>query len=469
MKKLLFALVLIAGGTTALVYYVYYHTGDAAPEVRREHVDRVDIVQKVSATGRLVPLDLAYVGTEIAAAKVSRVSSGYEVFGIRVLEPAEKGRFVRKGQVLVELDDTQVRPKYVQAKAALAAAEGAKEHAEQSAKAAARGIEFAEKQHAYADSELARIKKLAEALGPSYKENDINAGKTKVDAAKLGIALAQLKEKEAQAAIRAADLKIEEARAALVTAEQALKAMTITAPIDGVILERKVEAGLIITPQTSPVLFVIVPSIDRLQIIAQVGETDIKKVIGQEGKMEARFTVDAFTDEGITFKGRVTQVGQTPVTIPQRAALPGAGQTIDLAGLGGFGPVSYAVTIEIEPSERGSSYPLRPGMTANVDLIVREKAKALSVPNAALGFRPEPMDAEDSRRIADREPQGWKPVWVHTGSKPRLVFVRTGISDGTRTEITAVDGTLEPGQEVITEIVMPPKRGIFEQDRGFRP
>jgi hypothetical protein len=106
-----------------------------------------------------------------------------------------------------------------------------------------------------------------------------------------------------------------------------------------------------------------------------------------------------------------------------------------------------------------------------VDLVIHKIGKdELRVPTQALSYRPEPLDPQEQKRIAERDAQGWKPLWVwKAGDKPQLVFVKTGASDGSRTQVVQVDGDLREGTEVIVEAPPPPeKAGLFEAKTPFR-
>ena len=165
-----------------------------------------------------------------------------------------------------------------------------------------------------------------------------------------------------------------------------------------------------------------------MQIDANVDEADIGAVA--EG-MEATFTVDAFPDE--VFHAKVHQVRFLAVTVEN--------------------VVTYPVVVKVaNPDLR-----LKPGMTANVSIIIDRRSAALKVPNAALRFRPVGRDGKGAPsadvQVKDgkegREAGRGQAVWVLEGRKPKRVAVTAGISDGQFTEI--VSGDLKEGQDVIVE------------------
>ncbi len=150
-----------------------------------------------------------------------------------------------------------------------------------------------------------------------------------------------------------------------------------------------------------------------MQIDTNVAEADIGKVkVGQD----VEFTVDAYPD--ITFKGKVWQVRNAPITV----------QNV----------VTYDVVIKVDNPE----LKLKPGMTANVSIIISIKKDVLKIPNAALRFKP----AEKTKKAAQQKGSG---VWILEKGKPKRVPVSLGISDGNYTEL--VSGEIKEGQELIVE------------------
>ncbi|MBI3875203.1 MAG: efflux RND transporter periplasmic adaptor subunit, partial [Verrucomicrobia bacterium] len=155
-----------------------------------------------------------------------------------------------------------------------------------------------------------------------------------------------------------ATIKIKEAN--LERAKVDLERCTIYSPIDGIVISRNVDVGQTVAASMSaPVLFVIAKDLTKMQIDANVSEADVGTV--EEGQ-DVTFTVDAFP--GRTFIGKVVQVRNSPITV----------QNV----------VTYDTVIEVNNDDRK----LKPGMTANVSLIVASKPGVLRIPNAALRFRP---------------------------------------------------------------------------------
>lgn len=164
---------------------------------------------------------------------------------------------------------------------------------------------------------------------------------------------------QAEAQLSQADAQLLIRRAAVQTAKVDLSRCTITAPIDGLVLDRPAIAGKTISASTSaPVLFVLVNDLRLMQISASVSEADISNV--NEGQ-NVNFTVDAYP--GQSFRGTVRQIRNNPVRE----------QNV----------VSYVTVIDV----RNDDLRLKPGMTADVSIIVQERPDALLVSNAALRAR----------------------------------------------------------------------------------
>ena len=211
-----------------------------------------------------------------------------------------------------------------------------------------------------------------------------------------------------------ADLK--QAVANLNQARVDLANTRILSPIDGVVISRNVEEGQTVAASLqAPTLFTIADDLARLQIVANVDEADVGQVA--EGQ-EAVFTVDAFPQS--TFRGVVQLIRNSPENVQ--------------------GVVTYGSVIQVDNSEQR----LRPGMTANVTILVARKKKVLAVPNAALRFRP--PDSFLKRRSEAQEPSPGEAkkgkrqkshvtIWRIKNGSPDPERIKIGITDGAFTEV----------------------------------
>ena len=199
---------------------------------------------------------------------------------------------------------------------------------------------------------------------------------------------------------------------------------TITSPIDGVVLSKAVEEGQTVASSfNTPTLFTIAKDLTDMRVIANVDEADIGEV--KEGQ-RVTFTVDAFPED--TFQGFVSQVRQ------EAAA------------------ESNVVTYEVVISAPNEDLKLKPGLTANVNIFTLEMKDILTIPNKALRFTPNEAMLSEGETIQNAE--GKTKVWVKEGSMLKAIPVKTGMTNGTLTQV--FEG-LAPGTEIITEIqvVMP--------------
>jgi HlyD family secretion protein len=447
-KKLIFFLVAALIGVVGVVYFLNRKGTAASLPPKTRMVDQGSITDKITVTGRTVPnpLFVYYVGTDaLPAGKV-----------VSVNPLAEVGNRVQEGDELAKLDDVYVKAQIDQAKAKKELAESNLKKAEAGRIRAESGQTRAKKAHTAARTAYDVAEKyLKEFKGKG--EGEVRA-QEKFDIAEqaLNTAEAALKEadagmQEAEAAKLAAEAQVNEAQVGITFAEKGLRPLTIKAPGSGVIIKKDVVKGQIVTPQATPVLFVIA-DLNQMQIIAPVGESDIGRVkIGQE----VRFTVDAYSDVALGFTGRVSRIADIPLTTP----LSSGGQKADPATLL-TAPVLYSVVIDVDPLKDKPEFRLKAGLTANVDFVLREVKDALRVPSDALGYKPDQLTPEEEKLLSERIESNWKPLWVYRqGEKPQLVFVETGVTGDGKTEITRVDGKLEPGMHVIIEGPPPKENG----------
>ncbi len=212
----------------------------------------------------------------------------------------------------------------------------------------------------------------------------------------------------AVAQLRLQQAQVKQAQASLDSAETELKYTKITSPVDGIVISKSVEVGQTVAASFStPELFSVAEDLTKMEIEASVVEADIAKVkVGQR----VNFSVDSFPDE--TFVGTVKQVRNQAITTSN--------------------VVTYSVIIGIDNSD----LLLKPGMTANVEIITAEKSEALIVPNAALRFY-----LDENQRYKE------KGVWILKNEKPERVTIKEGISDDNNTEI--ISDKLKIGDQII--------------------
>ncbi|WNG61022.1 efflux RND transporter periplasmic adaptor subunit [Archangium gephyra] len=244
-----------------------------------------------------------------------------------------------------------------------------------------------------------------------------------------------------QAQVTSSEASLAQAQAALNEAEVNLRYATIVSPTDGIVISRSVDVGQTVAASLqAPTLFTIAEDLRKMQVDTSVAESDVGRL--QDG-MRATFTVDAWP--GVSFEGAIRQIRN-------------ASQTVQNV-------VTYDAVIDVANPE----LKLKPGMTANVTFITAHRENVVTVPNAALRFRPpEPpagagaarqgpgvggagapngAGAPGGSRTFEKPAPGTKTVFVLSDGRPRPVRVKPGVTDGTYTE---VEGELHEGDQVIT-------------------
>jgi HlyD family secretion protein len=225
----------------------------------------------------------------------------------------------------------------------------------------------------------------------------------------------------AAAAVEQARAAEAQARAALSTARVNLVYTTIRSPIHGTVITRNVDVGQTVAASfAAPTLFLIGEDLTKMEVDTNIAEADVGALAPG---LAATFTVDAFPTE--IFHGTIRQVRASPQVI----------QNV----------VTYNAVIDV-PNPK---LDLKPGMTANLEIIYAERGDVVRVPNAAIRFRPPATIAGATPPVA---PLGKKLVWVLRGAAPTPVVFEPGVRDGTYTEVRS---GLVPGDVVITEANTP--------------
>lgn len=236
------------------------------------------------------------------------------------------------------------------------------------------------------------------------------------------------------AALHQAEANVKIKQGALAKAKADLDHCAITSPIDGVVISRSVDVGQTVAASLqAPVIFTIANDLSKMQIDSNVAEADVGAV---DVDQTVDFTVDAFPTR--TFHGKVVQVRNAPITV----------QNV----------VTYDTVIGVSNAD----LKLKPGMTANVSIVIAQRDNVLKISNAALRYRPPETKETDAKAApAQRAPRASggprtrapgehrveRTVYVLMNGEPKAVQIKTGISDGVSTEV--LDG-LKEGDRVVT-------------------
>ncbi len=374
----------VAGGLAVLVALVgwFWVGGDSTPQYRTGVVTQGDMTITVTATGTLKPVNQVDVGAEISGL----INEVFVTFN----------DLIAKGDPIARLDTDQLEARVVQAEASLVSARA--------------GLAEAEATAREAKARRDRVANLAKRQALSQQELEIAEATYARSAAAVSNA-------QAQVTLAEATLKIDKSN---------LEKAIIRSPIDGIILDRKIEPGQTVASSfQTPVLFTLAEDLRRMHLHVDVDEADVGQVkTGQD----AAFTVDAYPDR--TFTALVQSVRNAPRTVQ--------------------GVVTYEAVLEVNNDDLA----LRPGMTATSEITVERISNALSVPNGALRFTP-PL-AETDTAPSEETLAANSVLWVLAAGRPQAVAVDTGASDGRRTVIAP--GAIEAGREVLLDVLTPLRR-----------
>lgn len=343
---------------------VQFNTAEVAP---------ANIVNTVTATGTIEPVTSVTVGTQVSGI-VSKLYVDYN-------------SVVKKGQVIAELDKSNLVSELNSAKASL-----------EQAKAS---LSSAESSLSYQVANFRRNKAL-------YQKGLISGNDYES---------ARLSYQTAMASVSSARDQVSAAREQVKKAQTNLGYATITSPIDGIVLSKSVEEGQTVAASFStPTLFTIAKDLTNMQVVADVDEADIGDVkVGER----VTFTVDAYPDN--TFSGTVKQVRQEATTTNN--------------------VVTYSVVI----SAPNADLKLKPGLTATVTIYTQENKGVLSVPSKALRFTPE-KETVGGMKIKDIA-NAKNKVWTIEGNTVVAHRVNIGMTDGSHTQILS---GIRRGAKVIT-------------------
>lgn len=442
MKKkviwIIVAVVIVAGAILGLTVFRNGKNGEI--KYKTETLARGDVEALVVTSGTLNPIEIVDVGAQVSG-KIEKLYADFN-------SP------VTKGQIVAELDQEPLKMKIDQNEANYKSRMASLERSKVSLSQAEKGYE--------------RAKALFAKALLSIEEIEAS------EAAYLG----------AKSDLISAEASLAQAKSTLDLSKVDLAYAVIRAPVDGVIITRKVNVGQTLQSNyAAPVLFQVATDLTKMKVECSVDESDIGKV--KEGQ-KVRFTVEAYQNE--TFNGIVQQVRFSPETV----------QNV----------VTYTTIVNVENPEKK----LLPGMTATVSIIVGEAKGVLRVSNAALRFTPNLSPEElakmaqemRDRMMAQRQAQGGQPgaatagagaqpsqggqaafnrqggtpgggegqagrvrqqaprVWIMDKvGKLSMVFIRTGVSDTSYSEI--LRGELKEGDVVIAGTETPANRAAANQ------
>jgi HlyD family secretion protein len=366
-KKLFFWLILIILIAVAALGWNYFFKGkESQVRYRTAKVERGSLSTFVTANGTVNPVITVLVGSQVS--------------GTILKLYADYNSRVKEGQLIARIDPALFQASVSQAKAKVENARAAFLNAQADIATARSNIEASKANVLKAKVSLDDAKRNLDRSLELFRRNLISASdrdtaQTNCDSGAALLEAAQAQEKASAAQLDSAKAKLESARAGIKQAEAELELAQVNlnhteimAPVNGIVISRNVDVGQTVAASLqAPTLFTIAQDLTEMQVDTNVSESDVGRVVvGQE----TSFTVDAFPQN--VFKGKVTEVRNAPLTI----------QNV----------VTYDVVVQVKNPE----LKLRPGMTANVSILVAHKDNILKIPNGALRFRPEFAKKESS-------------------------------------------------------------------------
>ena len=384
-------------------------TGEAPkPDYITAPVAQESLSLSVTATGNLRPTNQVEVGAEVTG-PVDSVT-------------VDVNDRVTKGQVIAIINTEIIDQQIAQARANLNAARAALGQAQ-----ATYDIDRVQL------ARLQEVRRLSDGRVPSQIE---------LEQAEAAVARDKAAVASARANIEAADALL---KGNLTTRSRAV----IRAPVNGVVLARRIEPGQTVVAAFNTVtLFVIAEDLSEMQLRVSIDEADVGQV---KAGQQATFTVDAYP--GRRFPARLQRIDLASANTVQ-------GQTGTATAGAGGSVVSYEARLEVQNPDGL----LRPGMTATATIATQNTGSALLVPNAALRFRPDAKDEgggggvfqpqiglEDQKQQATIGEGSRQQVQVlQADGTLKAIEVVTGRSDGRRTVVTSTQ--LKPGMKVVTGI-----------------
>ena len=443
MRRILVIALVFAAALCGLVGWVSWPRSHSLGEksLTFANVQVATLRDVVSATGVVEPREIVLVGSEMPGTVTRIVARAND----QVVEGSELG----------QLDDRKFALKVEEA---------------------TNGVQMADAAVAQARAALSQAKSAHEAANLNLKvQEELAKGKggfrSDRDQAEAQARSAGAGVEAANAGLTLATAKVQAAKTQLQDAELAHKLTRIKVPEspdpstvrrEFLILERKVQEGQLVGPQSGP-LFVLAGGLQTVEVHAQVAEGDINKV--HKG-LQAVFTVTSFDDQDIEFRGIVKDIRPLATNIK--------------------GAVYYATVIEVanQKDPKTNEWRLRPGMTLSLDIVRREHKEVWRVPSAAMNFQMEDayLTSDARARLAEwkNRPDGgdWHPLWIWDAERgmPEVRFVRIGgvgkhgepgLKDSDGNEVLEWEPGKEPSRQYPPRVIIgaPPAQapGFFDQ------
>ena len=403
MKKFLVFLV-VAAAVGGAVWWFWLRGGAGAAGkggvvYRLAPIVKMDITRTVEATGSVTPRNSS-----------SGIPVGAQVNGKIIKLFVDYNSTVTNGQVVALIDPLVYEANYKSAVAQLHVNEA--------------NVEVRKAAITSAEAEMVNAQKIYDRKKNLVDRNnapvaDLDNATEALERAKASVDSAKASVVSAKASLASAKASVEQSKATAEKAKTDLGYCTIVSPVDGVVIDRKVEEGQTVVSSMNAVpVLTIAEDLKVVWVEATVPEADVGDVkVGQK----VTFTADAYNNR--RFTGVVRQVRKAAVTTNN--------------------VVTFPVIIEADnPGEM-----LFPGMTATLSIETASRTGVVAVAAAAFRFRPK---EEDRARVGD-VPRGRK-IWLkprNEGDPMEYVLAKEGVSDSSFTEILAEDAAALEGREAV--------------------
>ena len=340
-KKVLIVLEVILVGAAVAAANLYYRR-DTGLNVQAEALRARDLEAIVSASGKVQPKRQVNVSAQTPG-RVTRIA-------------VEEGQRVKAGQFLLEIDPKQLEGQLQRGEASVAAAQSSLLGARTSVEQGRANLELA-RQNLKRQEDLWKE-------GLTTKEN-------------LEKAQNEVTVREADLRARTQDIETNEQRikqeqAGLSTTRYNLNQIIITAPMDGLVTRRSIEEGetaVVGTMNNAGSVLLTIADMSVIEAEVEVDETEIPTVALHQ---EAKVTIDAVPDR--TFKGRVTEIGNSPIQTNTNTNTQSNGQRQ---------ATTFKVVITLEEPVPD----IRPGFTCTAEITTAKRKDVVAVPIQALTVR----------------------------------------------------------------------------------
>jgi HlyD family secretion protein len=403
-------ILLIALGIFVIAVTVWWQTrGSGGSNFVTTTVKRGNVTASITAAGTIEPLEVVDVGAQVAGliSAFGTDKSGKQI---------DYRSVVAAGDVLAKIDDSVYA-------ADLAVAKGQLERDKAGEISAQANLEQTKAKFALAEADWKRMQTLSETKVASRSDYDTAQSNYNVAKANIGVA---------EAAVAQAKAATLQSQAAVNKAQRNLDFCTIKSPVDGVIIDRRVNIGqTVVASLNAPSLFLIAKDLTKMQIWVALNEADVGRI---KPGTPVTFACDAFRAR--EFRGTVGKV-RFNASMTQNV-------------------VTYTVEVDVENPDQI----LLPYLTANARFILANEKNALLVPNAALRWMPSSAtevasayretapSGDPANDPSERQNSSEGMVWLKSGLFVRPLQVKIGPSDGANTAVTGEE--LREGQLVVT-------------------